>query len=242
MTIRAVIVEDEPLARQTIVDFAADEPDLEIVGQAADGLEAIAVIDREKPDLVFLDVQLPELTGLQVLERISHRPRIIFATAFDRYAVPAFELHALDYLLKPFGRERFRAALARIRETDLAPVRLEQVRAALGTERLTRLFLRRRDVIVPVSIDEVTQFVAAGDYVEVHAGGTSYLASCRLVDLEARLDPERFLRIHRSHLVNLDQIVSLSSHDERRLVVILRDGTRVTASRTGSLELRRRVM
>jgi two-component system LytT family response regulator len=244
MVVRALIAEDEPLARRTLCEFAGELPWMQVVGEAADGAEAVRMIDALAPDLVFLDVQMPELSGLEVLRRIRHDPEVVFTTAHDGYALAAFELEALDYLLKPFGRERFRAAAERVRgrlaaTAPAAPRTGERAAALEGGGPLERIFVRHRDRIVPVRVEEIARLEAADDYVTVHAGGQKYLVSLSLADLERRLDPARFRRVHRSHVVNLDHVVSLRPYDDaRRLVISLRDGSEVLASRAGSLELR----
>jgi two-component system LytT family response regulator len=245
MVVRALIAEDEPLARRTLREFAGELEWLQVVGEAADGAEAVRLIDALAPDLVFLDVQMPELSGLEVLRRIGHDPEVVFTTAHDGYALAAFEMEALDYLLKPFGRERFRAAAERVRrrlaasESAAAPVG-ERASAALGgAGPLERIFVRHRDRIVPVRVDDIARLEAADDYVTVHADGRQYLVSLTLADFERRLDPTRFRRVHRAHVVNLDHVVSLRPYDDaRRLVITLRDGSEVLASRAGSGQLR----
>lgn len=242
MVVRALIAEDEPLARRTLREFAGELDWMQVVGEAADGAEAVRMIDALAPDLVFLDVQMPELSGLEVLRRIRHDPEVVFTTAHDGYALAAFELEALDYLLKPFGRERFRTAAERVRRRLAAvgpppPPASERVAALNGP--LERIFVRHRDRIVPVRVEDIARLEAADDYVTIHAGGQAYLVSLALSDLERRLDPARFRRVHRSHVVNLDHVVSLRPYDDaRRLVLSLRDGSEVLASRAGSLELR----
>ena len=249
--IRALVIEDEPLARQTIRDFLAGEDWLELVGEASDGPTAVRLIDELRPDLVFLDVQMPGLTGLQVMERARHDPEIIFTTAYDSYAVPAFELGALDYLLKPFGRERFRHTLARVRsrmsvETEeaspVAPKSAAPARKRLSTAMnagvpLERLFVRDRERVVPLRAAEITRLEAEDDYVSVHAAGKSYLVHLTLNEFAARLDPSRFRRVHRSHVVNIDHVLSIESFD-RRLLLKMRDGSEVLSSRAGAQQLR----
>jgi two-component system LytT family response regulator len=245
--IRALIVEDEPLARQTIRDFLEGEPWLEIVGEASDGHEAVRMIDGLRPDLVFLDVKMPGLSGLQVLSNVSHQPQVIFTTAYDDHAVTAFELEALDYILKPFGRERFRQTLERIRRRlagvreagePSARARAANALAAKPAEYLHRLFVRdRRGRVVRVRVGDITRLVGADDYVEVYANGTSYLVSLTLAEFERRLDPKHFRRVHRSAIVNLEHVVSCRPV-ERRLLLTLSDGAEVAASRSGAQSLR----
>src|SRR5437588_3140071 len=246
-SIRGLIVEDEPLARQTIKDFVQGEDWLKVVGEAADGDSAITLIDDLRPDLVFLDVRMPGLTGLQVLESIKHDPEVVFTTAYDDHAVTAFELEALDYILKPFGRERFGQMLARVKlrlvDSNGKPEssvreRAQRALEAKPTEYLLRLFVRdRRGRVVHVRVAEVTRLVGADDYVELHVSNASYLVKVTLTEFEARLDPKHFRRIHRSAIVNLDHVVSCKPID-RRLRLKLRDGTEVIASRSGSRSLR----
>ena len=248
--IRALIVEDEPLARRTLREILADVPWLECVGEADTGTRAVQMIDALTPDLVLLDIEMPELSGIQVLDRISHEPAVIFTTAYDRYAVSAFELEALDYLLKPFGRERCLAALERARRvipaggavdatTVPAPSIAERARSVLAESGpLTRLLVRDRDRIVPVTAAEIERLEAADDYVEVHTRARSYLVYLTLNDFERRLDPERFIRVHRAHIVNLDYVKQLVPFDGSRMQVEMRDGTKILASRTRSRELR----
>lgn len=246
MVVRALIAEDEPLARRTLREFAGELAWMQVVGEAADGAEAVRLIDALAPDLVFLDVQMPELSGLEVLRRIRHDPEVVFTTAHDDYALAAFELEALDYLRKPFGRERFRASAERVRRRlDAAsattdPPATERVRAALGAQGpLERVFVRDGGRIVPVRVESIVRLEAADDYVTVHAGGRGYLVNLTLSEFLTRLDPARFRRVHRSHVVNLDHVVSLRPYDDaRRLVITLADGAEVLASRAGSLELR----
>lgn len=240
--IRAVIVDDEPLARQQIRDFMVDAPWLECVGEAATGREAVRVIDEQTPDLVFLDIQMPQMTGLEVLDQIEHDPTVIFTTAHDRYAVAAFELGALDYLLKPFGRERFLGALERARrslraESEAPPA--ERMRIALESDRpMARVFVRDRGRILPIPVEEIVHLEAESDYVGLYARGKRFLVYLPLGEFERRLDSERFLRVHRSHIVNLDHVSALVPYDGSRLQVEMRDGTKIMASRTRSRELR----
>lgn len=189
-------------------------------------------------------MRLPELGGLEVLERVRHRPLVVFTTAYDRYAVAAFKLEAVDYLVKPFGRERFLRTLQRVRRrldgagTEDLPPAAARLREGMSRLPLRRLFARKGSRIVPVDLTGVDHLRASGDYVEIRAADESFLVQLSLSELQRRLDSSRFLRIHRSHVVNLDLVRSIERYDDRRLVVVLRSGRRVVASRSGSRRLR----
>jgi two-component system, LytTR family, response regulator len=242
--VRAVLVEDEPHARDSLREYCAEVEWLTLVGEASDGAEAVRLIDRLEPDLVFLDVCLPELSGLEVIRQIRHSPEIVFTTAYDRFALAAFEVGALDYLLKPFGRQRFHTTLQRVRaRRQLAgsPVpTAERARAAFGSP-LRLLFARTRDGIVPIDVRTIRHLQASGDYVEVCCESGRHLLHTSLGELASRLDPEVFFQVHRSHIVNLEAVELLRPFDARRLLIRLRDGTEIVASRVASEQLRRLV-
>lgn len=245
MKVTALIVEDEPLARDSLRELVDEIEWIEPLGEVADGEAAIRFIDDKEPDIVFLDVELPELSGLQVLERIRHHPRVVFTTAYDRYAVSAFEFEAVDYLVKPFGRRRFRETIDRLRrrieEQGVVVAGYEDERAALGGPWLNRLYAKTGTRIVPVAVDTIMRLEAADCYVEAHCPESSHLLDLTLGDLESRLDPDRFCRVHRSHIVNLDYVAEMRRYDERRLTIRMADGTEVVASRAGSKKLRDRM-
>ncbi len=239
--VRALIAEDEAPARESLRESLADAPWIEVVGEAVDGRSALALADELRPGLLFLDVRLPELSGLDVARQLRHPAEIVFTTAYDRFAVAAFELGAVDYLVKPFGRERLAAAIARVRaRLAQAPVPgSDRVRGALAPGPLSRLFARHGDRIVPIATEGIRRIQAQGDYAEVHAPEGVYLLHVTLAELAARLDPSRFRQVHRSHIVNLDAIEHMRPYDDRRLAITLRDGSVVVASRAASEELRR---
>ncbi len=226
MTLRAAIVDDEPLARERIRELLGAHADVEIVAECADGMAAVAEIVARTPDVVFLDIQMPELDGFGVVEALAatRLPEIVFVTAFDEYAVRAFEAQALDYLLKPVTAERFEAALARAR------ARLSRY--------TNRFVVRDGAKLVFVRAAEVDWIDAAGNYARLHAGGRPHLLRETLKSLEARLDPDEFVRVHRSAIVRLERIASLEPWFHGEYVVILADGTRLTASRSYSARLR----
>jgi two-component system LytT family response regulator len=259
--IRSLIAEDESPARESLREYLAEIPGIEIVAEAVDGHSALALADEKRPDLLFLDVRLPELSGLEVARRIRHPAEIVFTTAYDRFAVAAFELGALDYLVKPFGRERLAAAVARVRarmrngseaspgERAASPAAGERAAAwiaagerardSLAPGSLARLFARHGDRIVPIAVGGIRRIQAQGDYAEVHAAEGVYLIHVTLAELVARLDPARFRQVHRSHIVNLDAVAHMKAYDDRRLAITLHDGSVVVASRAASEELRR---
>ena len=238
--LRALVVEDEPLGRAKLRELLEPVSWLRWVGEAGTvsaGEEALA---RLRPDLVFLDVQLPGGSGLDVLRAAEPGTGVIFTTAYDRFAVTAFELGALDYLLKPFGAERFARALERARPVLLSrrASAAERGREVLGPGRLERLFVRDEGRIVPLPVQEIERVQACDDVVLVHAGGRVYRLAVTLAELEERLDPRAFVRVHRSHLINLSQVLSFVPTEDARLLVTLRSGTTLFASRQRSRELR----
>lgn len=236
------IAEDEPLARETLRDAILARAELQLVGEAPDGALALERINALKPDVVFMDIQMPELTGLEVLQRLTHLPAIIFTTAFDQYAVTAFELNAVDYLLKPFTRERFDAAVDRVLAESGPPA--EVLAQSLGEarrkapERLERILVRDRGRIFPLVLDEIEYLKADSKYTAIVARGRTFLVRIGISELEERLDPQRFMRIHRSALVNLDFVESMKADDQSLLELQMRDGTHLTASREASKMLR----
>ncbi|MCL4811720.1 MAG: LytTR family DNA-binding domain-containing protein [Vicinamibacteraceae bacterium] len=250
MTIRACIVDDEPLARERIRTLLEQESDIEVVGESGDGGEAIAEIRAKKPDLVFLDVQMPVVDGFGVLQALdTELPRaVIFVTAYDQYALQAFEVHALDYLLKPFNGKRFKKAIERARDELTKGAgnggvneRLLSLLENLREERRPpeRLVLKSSGRVAFLKVDEIDWIEAEGNYVRLHVGPISHLLRETMKGIEAKLDPNRFIRIHRSTIVNTERIKELQPLFHGEYAVILQDGTRLTASRGPENKLRR---
>ncbi len=241
VSVRTLIVDDEPLARQRLRGLLGRDPEIEVIGECGDGQEAVAAVREHRPDLVFLDVQMPVLDGLGVLEALGPEnvPVVVFVTAYDRYAVRAFEVHALDYLLKPFDRDRFDKALERAKaevqraRTDDASERvlalLEELKG--GPKPAERLVIKSADRVFLVRTEDVDWIEAAGNYVRIHVGKEAHLLRETMNALETRLDPARFLRIHRSTIVNIERIRELQPLFHGDYVVILQDGTQLTLTR-----------
>ncbi len=242
--IRVLICEDEPLARDTLRDFIAEQPQLLLVGEASDGAQALKLIRALQPDLVFMDIQMPELTGLEVVRQLDTVPPLIFTTAYDQHAVTAFELNAVDYLLKPFTQERFDAAVQRALHEAAAPQERQQAAEAALGERdahgapLTRILVRDRGRIFPVALADIEHLKSDLKYTQITARGNSYLVRMALTDLEAKLDPSRFLRVHRNAIVNLDFVDSMKPDEQSQLQIRMRDGTELLANREASRHLR----
>jgi two-component system, LytTR family, response regulator len=237
--LRAVIADDEAVARKRIRRLLATEDDITIVAECADGTEAVETIARQRPEIVFLDIQMPELDGFGVLRALDPRtlPAIVFVTAHDRYALRAFDVHAIDYLLKPFTRERFRVALDRARDRVQArgvDANLASLAEALRKQSryLTRVSVRAGGRIVLVDLATVDWLEAADNYVRLHCGRREHLVRETLSSLESQLDPERFARIHRSAIVQIDRILELHPTSHGDMDVVLRDRQVLALSRT----------
>jgi two-component system LytT family response regulator len=239
MPLTAVVVDDEAPARMLLREYLAAEPGVSVVAECANGFEAVKAVTEYKPDLLFLDIQMPKLDGFEVLELLSgalDRTAVIFATAHDEFALRAFEVHAVDYLLKPYSQERFREAVARARarlgEASAAPPKA-LADEARRTRSLERVLIRDGAHVHVLSLDQIDYVEAQDDYIAFHAGGKSHLKEQTLSDLESSLDPARFVRIHRSYIVALDRIARVELYAKDSRVAILRDGTRLPVSRAG---------
>ena len=234
-TLRVVIADDEPLARQHIADRLAHEENVEVVGTAADGVEAIEAIRKLKPDVVFLDVQMPRATGLDVVDTIGpeEMPATIFVTAYDRYALKAFDAAAVDYLLKPFDDERFAEAFRRARRGQLTKKFGALLQAAdEGTgEYIDRITVEQRGQTRVVPVKHVDYITASGPYAELHVGGRTFAVRERMQTLAAQLDPKVFMRVHRSVIVRLDRIEAMLRSAGGDYAVRLKDGTELSVSR-----------
>ena len=239
--LRVVIVDDEPLARAMVRELLSAHAGVEVVAECANGFEAVKAVAELKPDLMFLDVQMPKLSGFEVLELLGEEVPVVFTTAYDQYALRAFEVHAVDYLLKPFGAERFAEALSRARER-LAARETTPVDALLADARprqtpLARVLIRHGSQVHVLPADRIDFVEAQDDYVSFKADGKQYLKDQTLASVEACLDPARFVRIHRSYLLNIDRLAQVEVYAKDSRLAILRDGTRLPVSRAGYARL-----
>jgi two-component system LytT family response regulator len=240
--IRTLVVDDEPLARERVLSLLQHEADVEVVGECSDGGQAVSAIQQHAPDLVFLDVQMPGCDGFEVIRSVGadRMPTVVFVTAYDEYALQAFEVHALDYLLKPFGKDRFQQTLRHAREDlerrragDLGRRLLALVHGAKPAEppQVERLVVKSGGRVFFLRTDEIDWIEAAGNYVRLHLGAESHLFRETMNRMESRLDSRRFARIHRSRIVNTERIKEMQPWFNGDYIVVLRDGTRLTLSR-----------
>jgi two-component system LytT family response regulator len=243
--IRAVIVDDEELARQVLREFLATHPEIELIAECANGFEAVKAVTELKPDLLFLDIQMPKLDGFEVLELIGNDAHVIFVTAFDSYAIKAFEVHAVDYLLKPFGADRFEAALNRAKDrlrgkdphSAMPPTELAAA-ARPPAQYLDRIPVRDGPRVFIIPVAKLDYAEAQDDYVALCAEGKKHLKQQTISSLESALDPSRFLRIHRSYIVNLERVTKVEPYAKDSHVAVLSTGVQLPVSRAGYARLR----
>jgi two-component system, LytTR family, response regulator len=242
--LRIVIVDDEPLARAVVREYAAADALVEVVAECGNGFEAVKAVSELRPDLVLLDVQMPKLDGFEVLELLGRDQPVVFITAYDQYALRAFEVHAVDYLLKPFSAERFEAAMGRARErrraqAPAAPLPVEAIvrDARPRPGHVERVLIRDGAHVHVLPVDKIDYVEAQDDYVAFRSDGKSYLKDQTLAAVEGTLDPARFVRVHRSFILNIDRIAKVELYAKDSRMAILRDGTRLPVSRAGYARL-----
>ncbi|MEP7064988.1 MAG: LytTR family DNA-binding domain-containing protein [Gemmatimonadota bacterium] len=241
MKVTAMIVDDEPVARAGLREMLRAIEWATVIGEAPDGIAAVEAIERLRPELVLLDVQMPGMPGTEVLGRLKHQPYVVFTTAYVDHAVDAFELGAIDYILKPFGPARLATAMERVRAAIGEPSThsaVERLGGALAHGPISRLFVRSGGALLPLAVDRVAWFAADGDYVVAHAERSRHLLHLSLARLELRLDAKRFLRIHRTHVVNLDFVRAFRRGARGSLVAEMNDGVRLPVSRSRAQQLR----
>jgi two-component system, LytTR family, response regulator len=244
MKIKTIIIEDEEAARSLLKNFLAAFDDLELMGEFADGFSGLKAINEMKPDLVFLDIQMPRLTGFEVLELADHKPVIVFTTAFDQYAIKAFEANATDYLLKPFSRERFATAVNKAKEKINSHAKDdESIRSLIKTmdkkpEIIDRIAVRTGNKINVIPVHEINYIEADGDYVKIHTKEGNFLKEKTMKYFETHLDTKDFIRIHRSYIANVNQILKLDYYDKENYMAVLKNNERLKVSNSGYKLLR----
>lgn len=241
MKFRALVVDDEDLARLALRELIKRHPEIEVAGECSNGFEAVKAVAEHKPDLIFLDVQMPKLSGFDVLELIGTDTAVVFVTAYDQYAMRAFDVHAVDYLLKPVGRERFEAALerAKSRMGDKMPPAVELAAAARPPQQfLERIVVKDGTRVTLIPVEKLDYAEAQDDYVSLAAEGKKHLKQQTIAGLEACLDPQRFVRVHRSYVVNFERVARIEPYGKDSRLAILKDGTRLPVSRAGYARLK----
>lgn len=234
---KIILIDDEPLARSVVREYLQKHPTLEVVQECGDGFEGVKAIQQHQPDLVFLDIQMPKITGFEMLELIETPPSVIFTTAFDEFAIKAFESHAVDYLLKPFNQDRFDMAISRWQEKELsradntAHELLES--ASLSPTQRQRIVVRNGSKIKIISVHDVFYLEAADDYVKIHTSEGYFLKNKTMAHFEQSLDEHLFVRSHRSYILNIQQITRIDPYEKDGHVAVLRSGAKVPVSRSG---------
>ncbi len=241
---KVIIIDDEPLARSVVREYLQQHASLEVITECGDGFEGVKAIQQHQPDLIFLDIQMPKITGFEMLELLDHPPSVIFTTAFDEFAIKAFEAHAVDYLLKPFNQERFDKAIAKWTDQQATAAvpekRTEELleAAALSPSQRQRIVVRNGSKIKIISVNDVWYLEAADDYVKIHTTEGYFLKNKTMAHFEQSLDPAIFVRAHRSYIVNVQQITRIDPYEKDNHVAILRSGAKVPVSRSGYAKLK----
>ena len=241
MRLRVAIVDDEDLARAVVREYLTAIPEVEVVAECANGFEAVKAVSELQPDLLILDVQMPKLNGFEVLELVGRDVAVVFVTAFDQYAIRAFEVHAVDYLLKPFGADRLAAAIDRVRERlgrgETVPVQELAADGQPSQGHARRILVRDGPRVDVLAVEKIEYVQAQDDYICVRCEGKEYLKEQALGDLERQLDPAKFVRIHRSFVLNLDRLARVETDERENRIAILSDGKRLPISRAGFARL-----
>ena len=241
-TFRTIIVEDEIPARELLKTYLSEYPSVELIGEYDNGFDGLKAINEAKPDAIFLDVQMPKLTGFEMLEVLEHHPEVIFTTAYDQYAIRAFEQNAVDYLLKPFSRERFSEAIARLESRlkkreksgdEKSGIEKIKIHLAESEEKLHRVVIKKTGKIHVISTDDINYLEAQDDYVMIYTDDGKYLKQQTMKYFENHLDKEQFVRVHRSYIANISCIERIEPYEKTNFILILKDGNKVPVSRSG---------
>jgi two-component system LytT family response regulator len=235
---KATIIDDEPLSREIIKAYLKAYPEIEVVQECGDGFEGVKAIQQHQPDLLFLDIQMPKITGFELLELLDSPPAVLFTTAFDQYAVQAFDAKGLDYLVKPFSEARFAQAIARFLSQHKAKELPEAMDYPVSEERSKRIVVRVKNEIKIIQTQEVSFFEAEDDYICIHTQEGKFLKKMTMKQLEESLDPDKFARVHRSFLVNLQEVSGLEPYEKESYLLRLRSGQKIPVSKSGYTRLR----
>jgi two-component system LytT family response regulator len=239
---KVIIIDDEPLARSVVKEFLRKHPELELMQECGDGFEGLKAIQQQQPDLVFLDIQMPKISGFEMLELLDQAPPVIFTTAFDEYAIKAFEAHAVDYLLKPFNQDRFDKAVAKWKEqrsTATGKATQDLIESAsLSPSQSQRIVVKSGSKIKIIPVQDIFYLEAADDYVKIHTPEGYFLKNKTMNHFEQALDPQLFVRSHRSYIVNIQQITRIDPYEKDNHVAVLKSGAKVPVSRNGYSRLR----
>jgi len=241
---RALVIDDEPLARMVVREYLLDFPQIEVLQECGDGFEGVKAINQLKPDLIFLDVQMPKINGFEMLELLEHQPAVIFTTAFDEYAIKAFETHAVDYLLKPFSKDRFSKAVDKyVNQAATAPVKktteeLINSVVAPSPSQHERIVVKTGTKVKIIPVQDVIYLEADDDYVSIHTAEGSFLKNKTMGFFEQTLDPGQFVRVHRSYILAVQQITRIDPYEKDAHIAILKSGAKIPVSKTGYVKLK----
>jgi two-component system LytT family response regulator len=240
---KAIIIDDEPLARSIIKEYLQYHPQIQLLAECNDGFEGVKAIQQFQPDLIFLDIQMPKINGFEMLELIEQPPAVIFTTAFDEYAIKAFEIHAVDYLLKPFSRERFDKAISKLLQQENMGTAKANLSSFLDSVARTpaeqqRVVVRLSGKILIIPVDDIHYLEAADDYVKIHTKDGSFLKNKTMGHFETVLNKDQFVRTHRSYMINISEITRIDPYEKENHLAILRSGARVPVSKSGYVQLK----
>ncbi len=240
--IKAILIDDEPLAREVVLEYLAAFPEITVVDECNDGFEGVKAIQQHHPDLIFLDIQMPKINGFEMLELIEHRPAVIFTTAFDEYAIRAFEAYAVDYLLKPFSKERFEKALHKWLDqqhlTESKKHTQTMINAVSQTSEQDRVVVKTGSKITIIPVPDILYLEADDDYVNIHTAAGSYLKNKTMAHFDQVLDPKQFVRIHRSFIVRVSEIIRLDPYEKETYTAVTKTGKKLPVSKTGYAKLK----
>lgn len=240
---KALIIDDEPLARLIVLEYLQDYPQIQVIQECNDGFEGAKAIHQHQPDLIFLDIQMPKINGFEMLELIENPPSVIFTTAFDEFALKAFETHAVDYLLKPFSKDRFDKALEKFLNQGARTIQQQNTQALLQSEidtntAINRIVVKTAGKIKIIPLPEIHYLEAADDYVKIHTSEGTFLKNKTMGSFEKTLDQQLFVRTHRSYIVNIQEITRLDPYEKENYLAILKSGTKIPVSKNGYSKLK----